>query len=95
MFRESGSEIGRGGGGGCDFGYLMFFLSMLRESYSSLYDFGSRMEFRLMCGGVFLLFGMSILGVIYLFFGFGSFVFFLEVWGIGVSWILYCDIDLK
>lgn len=84
-FRESGSETGRGGGGGRDFGHSMPPLSMSRESYSSSYDFGSRMESRSTRGGVFSLPGMSISGAIHSSSGFGSLASPPEAWGIGVS----------
>lgn len=51
-FRESGSETGRGGGGGRDYGHSMPPLSMPRESS---YDFGGRMESRSPRGGVYSL----------------------------------------
>uniref|UniRef100_A0A7I4APY2 K Homology domain-containing protein n=1 Tax=Physcomitrium patens TaxID=3218 RepID=A0A7I4APY2_PHYPA len=82
-FRESGSETGRGGGGGRDFGHSMPPLSMSRESYSSSYDFGSRMESRSTRGGVFSLPGMSISGAIHSSSGFGSLASPPEAWGIG------------
>ena len=81
-FRESGSDTGRGGGGGRDYGHSMPSMSMGRENYSSSsmnYDFGGRMGSRSPRGGVFSLSGMHSSS------GFGRLSSPPEAWGIGVS----------
>ena len=85
-FRESGSETGRGGGGGGrDFGHSLPSLSMAGEKYSSLYDLGGRMEPNSPAGGVFTLPGMSMAGAIHSSSGFGNLASPPEAWGLGVS----------
>lgn len=94
-FRESGSEAGRGGGGGCDVGLSLPPLSTAGENYSNSYDFGGRMEPNSPAGGVFTLPGMGLAGAIHTSSGFGSLASPPEIWGIGVSSKLSCHVYLE
>lgn len=79
-FRESGSETGRGSGGGRDYGHSMPPpLSLPRENYSSSYDFGGRMGSRSPRGGVYPLAGMHSSS------GYGRLSSPPDAWSIGVS----------